>query len=682
MLTFRQHFRLQNVNTSVDRLYTAQTSGVDRRGNATAYDYFGAGPAGFEYVRDNVKTVARPGGAVTEVLNYVSFNLPESVKDPEGHTTSMTYDGAGNIETRTLPAIHVLDAVTYAPAGFDTIGSVAKSFKTATEKWTYLPNGRGQVHTYAAPETDDASGPTTEFFYDIATGDDFDTGLSTGTKLPDHSERSRVSYDRRGHTVKSRAPELLPTSYVRDGLGRVTHAIEPPSGGVSAPTTVTVYDRDSNVESVKLPNGALTEYTHDLLGRRTVVFDFGVSPSRIAETFYDIRGFVRRDEDFKSAGVETLRNEMGWPTQVKARDGSRVVRTYDPNGNVKTLNELGDGDADRLTSFEYDERDNPTRTTHADPTLVTEVRFNKDDLAVVTGTLKDGLLTGGAATLFNARHLAFCTIEIDPGPAGGADLLSIAEQWATGASTSTPPGPKTCVYFDARLNARAVEDDLHHVTQQSYDGADRPDESIDARGFCVLKRTYTEFDAVDELLVPDPLTGGTSLMMTRKNFHTARGETAKTIDALGASVRVERNANGWRTDFFDQDEVRTQLVLNGRGWVLERRVHVNADGLGIVTTGYAQDANGNVETVTDPRGKLYQMVRDAEDRVTNFTTPSGCERTWTYNAFSEVRTYEDANGEVATYGRNALGLVTNETYEFAGSVTADIAIGYEDGTIL
>ena len=98
------------------------------------------------------------------------------------------------------------------------------------------------------------------------------------------------------------------------------------------------------------------------------------------------------------------------------------------------------------------------------------------------------------------------------------------------------------------------------------------------------------------------------------------------------------------------------------------------------TTKYAYDANGNLETQTDPEGNKTTYTYDADNEPTKTETPNKAAIETGYDGAGQVTSQTDGNKHTTTYARNVLeevaevtdplGHKTTKHYDFAGNLTS------------
>jgi RHS repeat-associated protein len=79
--------------------------------------------------------------------------------------------------------------------------------------------------------------------------------------------------------------------------------------------------------------------------------------------------------------------------------------------------------------------------------------------------------------------------------------------------------------------------------------------------------------------------------------------------------------------------------------------------------GFSFDANGQLQSLTDPKGTVYEYAYDAFGyHTTTCIRSHGGEDTYTPNAFGRVTSHTDLNGNTLSYGYDGLDRITSITY--------------------
>lgn len=348
-------------------------------------------------------SITDPLSHETTISSHTGGGLPETIVDPNGVTTTDSYDprqritsssvstSAGALDTTwtyynfgdvttTLPdnseLTTVLDSAhrLYALSDYyneqtdwplDTNGDPVATLKfdrngnidfwrNATYdalgrklKDTSTVTGASYVWTYdknGNPLTvaDPLSHTTTNVFdalNRVSTSTDANTGVVTLTY--DAHNRPLTVKDKNGHT----------TSYVYDGFGDVIQQTSPDSG-----TTVYHYDSDGNLTSRTDAASVVTDWTYDALDRPLTTTYPADSTENVAYTY---------DQTGHGFGIGRL-------TSLTDASGS-LSRTYDALGNILTEVRIN-GTNTLTTTYTYDKANRVASITYPSGSLVTYTR--------------------------------------------------------------------------------------------------------------------------------------------------------------------------------------------------------------------------------------------------------------------------------------------------------------------
>ena len=628
--------------------------------------------------------------------------------DLNGNTTSLAYNGGGELETVTDPAGRKLK---FAYTGTH-ITSVAD------------PLGRTVRYSYDAAgdltDVTDVAGGDTHFTYDaehrmltMRTPDQAPgvTGSTGATVANVYDSEGRVieQTDQLGRTTKF--------SYSGEPLGEKggTTTITDPKGNV----TVQTY-RFGELTSETKGYGTLQaatwkfEYDQSTLGLASVTDPDG----HTIKSTYDAEGNTLSTED--ALGRKTVNTYDSLNDLLTSTDPMGVTTTnaYDSHGNLlSTSRPLAGTSEVQTTTYTYGDPSHPGDVTAmTDPDGKRwEYTYDADgDRTSSTDPLGDK-----TTSAYNAIDWLMSTTS-PRGNVGGANSAGFTTTYAHNAfgqvtETVDPLGHKTTNEYDPDQNLIASTDADGNVTRNSYDAADEqiavhradgtttqttywPDgevkEQIDGAGHV----TRYEYDPLGRIVaVTDPLG-----RITRHGYDPAGNETSmtdpegqvttKTYDA-GNELTSISYSDGKTPDVtgiaYNADGERTSMT-DGTGtstfaYDSLNRMTSSTGGSG-ATVKYAYDLDGHLTTLTYPNGKSVSRSYDAagdltgvtdwlghtthfsydtDSNPTSYQYPNGVDTSFTYDDADRVASIADTSGASTLagfkYTRDANGDVTSET---------------------
>ena len=601
------------LGVTTNYLYDSQgdlIESIDGNGVATVnqYDQSGHIPSGAAGVLDLTSTTVTQvnnvvesqtgifGAAPTRTTNYYYDNAAHPgdmtwVVDPNGNTTTTTYDADGDVTSTT-----------------DALGNkTLYGYNTGTGWRTAMVSPAGVAAGTATPCTPPATGCTT-YGYDAY-------GHLTATTDP-LGDVTQASYDADGNEISISDPGVntITTAYnAADQAVKVTQA----DG-----TTQTVdYNPDDTIADTIDGLGDKTSYGYDGQGRQ----DSRTDPDgRTTSSVIDPAGLVSSTTDPSGRTTSMSYDAAGQLTGVSYSDGSApsVSYGYDPDGNKVSMTDgtgttwwtydvFGDitsktTGAGATVSYGYDSAGNQTSITYPGQFVPVTQAFNADDqLKSVTdwngntstfGYSPDGTLStvsypnGDTVTdSYNGTDtLTSTTVAGSAGPIATFDYgRDPAEQVSSETNTS---GTQTYAYTPREQ--LASETNGATVDSFGYDPASNPTtvgtttQTFDAAGQLEAGGTTSySFDAEGERTATTPASGSATMYSYNQvgqltSVTSPDATSSYTYD--GDGVRATETVSGSTTTFVWDDESTPSLLTDGSNSYL-----YGPDGLPIEQIGTA-----------------------------------------------------------------------------------------------
>ena len=579
--------------------------------------------------------------------------------DSKGRTAQRTFDGSGNVTSRTEPTV--------------TEGVLGGGSLTVQESWSY--NAAGQVSGHLAPDgradafTYHTSGPQAGYLAsavigqggrNLTTSYTWDESGNLSAKTDPRGATTYYAYDSRNRLIRTQA--TAPLNYVtlieRDEAGQPTKVARQNVDEAGAPrpkawiVARSSYDTLGRLVSEKRERddgtlvGPLKHY--DANGRVTKVESAaaraGDSTGSVDVTLYDTRGKLwKTTRGFGTASATTdeivydgngdvtlvrrgLEGPAGPRVTTTTRDGyGRVTSVVDPMG-VASLREFdatgnpvsewvngssGLGELSRRTTY-YNQRDIPYRSDVA--------HFGPGNVAI-----GDGQST--TLSFFDAMGNQVATTDD-----GGAQTVSTYERPSWLAS-------RTDALSNATTFTRDAEGQVVSSTATETSALGSPPATFtQSATFDLLGRQTSQTDSAGN---------------TTQKFYDSRGNIVKTIDANGNVVL-------YTYDTLDQ-LVRTDATMTADGTGA-------SSPIGTVTTLQAFDASGRLVTKTDPNGNVTAFHYDALDRLVRTVFADWTQELDEYNAYGNLVRTIDANGTVATMAYDDSGRMVARTIALAAGI--------------
>ena len=613
----------------------------------TQYDYDGT---------NNLTKITDPKQQDTNIY-YYNFDLARLIIDAEGYDTNLKWDALGNltrIEHERAPGSETFHETSLTYDGLSRLTDMIQDPDGLALQTSYEYDdggtGCGCSGTPGAAlvsEITDPAGKRTYYQYDNIDRLERiirEVGGATGPdgEPDDDDVATTIEYDDANNTVEIINPENESVLYALDAAERLsTRRVDPMGADL---LTTYVYDGNSPVRTVTVPNGNVVTHAYDAAGRRTGSSD---TVGDIAAFTYSANGAVLTVTDGEGNVTSNGYDKAGRLTSVKDPNGETETYQYDANGNLTRLidREL------RETEYEYDALDRVTKVTEDDGDgglkRITEYSYDGLDNML---TLTAYVGTNGTGTVetttykFDSAGRLFKVIYPDNEEASSNGIARFTYYPAGTIHTRTDQKGVVTTY---------VYDDLHRLTDRSYnDGGITP---TDAFGYDKASRlagatnnaadlTFTYDDAgrlTDADQTMNSVTYATDLhysidtqlhTLTRTlTYPGAVTDLVETYDGRGrldSIVYGSRNLVGSST-YDDADRMTARSLGNGinstwqhdpNGW-LQMVQHVK-DALALERVSYGHDKVGNVKyraVETPGREHLSEIYQyDTLHRLTRF----------------------------------------------------------------
>jgi RHS repeat-associated protein len=573
--------------------------------------------------RGFLHTVTNALGHTTTYGDYNGFGQPETITDPNGVVTTLTYndlglvvsrttggrttgygyDDAGRLLTLTQPGART---ITY---GYDEAGRIGSLTDTLGNAIHYSYDAMGRRTAQQIKGADGAAYTSLAYAYDEA-------GRLHKVINPDDSFQ-QMDYDEVGNLVTAINELTQTTTYQYDPLGRLTHTNEP-LGAI----TVYSYDIHGNQTSLTDAEGRTTSFTYDDFGNRLsrTAPDTGTTGYR-----YDIVGNLIGTTDNNGTVTSYRYDVLNRVTEISyPGSGELITYTYDAGSfGIGRLSSVTDQAGS--TSYRYDQFGDIVETVRVSDGLILSTGYaynNNRELQEVTypsgRTVRVERDDIGRATRITTTYAGETTIVADNltylpfGPATTMELGNgVQRNWSfderyrlTGDRTGT-------IYqrdygYTAASQVETITDLVEPTHSQSfvYDELGRLVSATGDYG----QITY-EYDKTGNRLVETSPDGRRDYRYrTDSSILTAiEGVSPVTYDYSQTGSLISRADQRFAWD----DKDRLSRVENDAGDLLgayeydaaSRRIKSSADG---VITYFSYDTGGNLLAAYDENGQVQR----------------------------------------------------------------------------
>lgn len=347
-----------------------------------------------------------------------------SVADPNGNVTGFSYDGRGNLLSRTDPLgrqwswtydsfNNVLsekapNPSSTGPAAVQTTYGYSSGRLTSVTRRRYIDASAYDANTTTFTRADTAHPD------DVTSVTDPDSKITTFTYAPST-----------GDVLTATDPLGNVTRYAYDTIGRMTSTAKPNSG-TSYPTTITynarrqpltvteylnssttatttrTYDNDGNLKTVTDPNGHVTQYSYDAADQLisvtrpdTTTLVSAYWPNGLLKEQRDGAGVVAFSYGYDPQGrLVTKTNGAGQTTTLAYDAAGRLASRAEPGGSCPT-----GGSGTLCTRYSYDAAGELVAVDYSDPATADVTYTYRPDGRRATMTDGTGTTTSGYDSL-------------------------------------------------------------------------------------------------------------------------------------------------------------------------------------------------------------------------------------------------------------------------------------------
>ncbi|MEU8238903.1 LamG-like jellyroll fold domain-containing protein [Actinoplanes missouriensis] len=638
------------------------TTGYNTFGNAveeknpaglvTAHTYDNAGRVTVtrlpNYTAPGVTTTVTP--QVTRT--YDALGQLRTVTDPLNRTTAYAYDQLGRLASQTEPGNRVTRH-TYDLLG-DRLSTTTPSGRVTTATYDYL--GRPLTSTEVVRQ--DNTNYTTRYGYNAGGWAASITSPAGVTSSRTHNavgqvvtttdaagSVTNVYYDELGRQDVTELPNGTELGTVFDAASRPVKSWELSATGTYLADTFTEYDLAGRVTASTDERDTRTTFAYDAAGQLTSQRQPVSATQAIQTSFgYDVLGNRTRFTNGRGHAFITTYNSMNLPesaiepatTRFPNAADRTFTRIYDAAGQLTAQRSPGNVSA----AFEYDPAGNLTRSSGAGAEAATADR--------VFGYDADNRMTSASAP-------------------GGTNTFTYDDR-ALLRTTTGPSGAATFTYSpDGKPASRA---DAAGATSYTYDDAGRLGTLANTQAG--LSATYG-YNALSQPTAIRYAGGNTRTFeyddfrrLSRDQLHTPTGAEVAAIDYL-----------------YDVAGNLTDKTTTGFGGTIENAYTYDLAGQltswnnGVTTIAYEYDPAGNRTKIGD-----RTLAYDARDQLTSSSdgtqytytargtlarTVNGGTTTTTHaDAFDQIISQQVTNGQIQTYGYDALGRAMRAGFSYSG----------------
>ena len=553
--------------------------------------------------------------------------LPTSSTDPNGNTTTYSYDEAGHLAVTVAPTV-TIESNGSAPApahpvtmtGYDTFGAP-----------TEMSDANGNVTTAGY----DASGRQVSLTLPSYTLPGTTTTITpVGHRTYDPVGNLLTSTDALNHTVTN----------TYDQLGRMITTTTPNNG-----VTQRSYDLNGDVLSVTDPTGAQTQATYDYLGREITQTSIvrQSSTTNTSTMAYNNAGWLATVTTPGSVVTNYTYNALGQKITVSDSLGNTARYAYDGQGRNTTVT-APDGTS-RTVAYDGVGRGTTVRSYNSGGVILTSQSATYNANGAVTG-LTDAR---GSTSSFTYDATGMLTAETEPVATGSAITTSFG--YDAGGNRTRYTDGRAKDFITTYNSWNFPESQIEPTTPAYPNPADR-----------TTTITYNAVGAPTTQTAPGGVTTTASYDANGNptSLSGSGAEAATTTRTFGYDLagRVTSASAPGGTDTFTWDD---------RGLLLSATGPSGASSFTYTVDALAATRTDAADTTT--------YTYDTDDRLKSITNPTaGVSETLSYNSLSQPTTIvTGADSRTLGYDPGTHRLTSDTLTAAGGAVMAGITYGYD-----